>query len=368
MQQALGLIETKGLIGAIEAADAMVKAANVKLIGKEKITAALVTVKVIGETAAVKAAVDAGAAAAQRVGQLISTHVIPRPDDQIDSILGFETIKDSPEPPPDKSKKKVVESAPEKIPEQTIQAEPEKTTEVDLSADSSDDANTVSLDNVETELTEERTPDVTEESPAEIINQKSQNIPATYEIEDFDDDDEIDIEEHEQHSNAEVPEEKPVIKHHRTSKHNITKKESNENLLSLFDDNIGFEEPTPDRVKFTQTSIDDTAAISKPNEKSDLVDEEKELIDKAPVEDSKDLITDDNITQIEDVSEVITKEEISSETEENISLENIDLEKLSVAELRRLARKTKGFPIYGREISKANRTTLLDFFNQIMKK
>lgn len=87
MQLALGLIETKGLIGAIEAADAMVKAANVKLVSKENITAALVTVKIIGETAAVKSAVDAGAAAAQRVGQLVSAHVIPRPDDQIDELI-----------------------------------------------------------------------------------------------------------------------------------------------------------------------------------------------------------------------------------------------------------------------------------------
>ncbi|MEW6004625.1 MAG: BMC domain-containing protein [Stygiobacter sp.] len=87
MQLALGLIETKGLIGAIEAADAMVKAANVKLVSKEKITAALVTVKIIGEVAAVKSAVDAGAAAAQKVGQLVSVHVIPRPDEQINDII-----------------------------------------------------------------------------------------------------------------------------------------------------------------------------------------------------------------------------------------------------------------------------------------
>ncbi len=87
MQLALGLIETKGLVGAIEAADAMVKAANVKLISKEKITAALVTVKIIGEVAAVKSAIDAGAAAAQRVGELVSAHVIPRPDEQIDDII-----------------------------------------------------------------------------------------------------------------------------------------------------------------------------------------------------------------------------------------------------------------------------------------
>lgn len=87
MLLALGLIETKGLIGAIEAADAMVKAANVKLVSKEKITAALVTIKVVGEVAAVKSAVDAGAAAAQRVGQLVSAHVIPRPDDEIESLI-----------------------------------------------------------------------------------------------------------------------------------------------------------------------------------------------------------------------------------------------------------------------------------------
>ncbi len=87
MDLALGLIETKGLVGAIEAADAMVKAADVKIISKEQVTGALIIVKVIGETAAVKSAVDAGSVSAQRVGQLISSHVIPRPDDQIDFIL-----------------------------------------------------------------------------------------------------------------------------------------------------------------------------------------------------------------------------------------------------------------------------------------
>lgn len=87
MQLALGLIETKGLVGAIEAADAMAKAADVTIIGKEKITAALVTIKIKGEVAAVRSALDAGAAAAQRIGQLVAVHIIPRPDDQIDPIL-----------------------------------------------------------------------------------------------------------------------------------------------------------------------------------------------------------------------------------------------------------------------------------------
>ena len=86
-KQALGMVETKGLVGAIEAADAMVKAANVKLVGKEKIGSGLVTVMVRGDVGAVKAAVDAGAAAAKRVGELVSVHVIPRPHDDVENIL-----------------------------------------------------------------------------------------------------------------------------------------------------------------------------------------------------------------------------------------------------------------------------------------
>ena len=82
-KQALGMIETKGLVGAIEAADAMVKAANVTLIGRVIVGGALVTVFVRGDVGATKAAVDAGAAAADRVGELISTHVIPRPHEYI---------------------------------------------------------------------------------------------------------------------------------------------------------------------------------------------------------------------------------------------------------------------------------------------
>jgi|SRR6187549_1850509 ethanolamine utilization protein EutM len=86
-QIALGMIETKGLVGAIEAADAMVKAAKVTLIGKERIGGGYVTVMVRGEVGAVKAATDAGAAAARRVGELVSVHVIPRPHSEVESIL-----------------------------------------------------------------------------------------------------------------------------------------------------------------------------------------------------------------------------------------------------------------------------------------
>lgn len=86
MGDALGMIETRGLVGAIEAADAAVKAANVTLIGHEKVGGGLVTVLFRGDVAAVKAAVDAGSAAAQRVGELVSTHVIPRPHESLDTI------------------------------------------------------------------------------------------------------------------------------------------------------------------------------------------------------------------------------------------------------------------------------------------
>ena len=84
---ALGMIETRGLIGAIEAADAMVKTANVVLVGKEYIGAGYVTVMVRGDVGAVKAATDAGAAAARRVGELVSVHAIPRPHTEVERIF-----------------------------------------------------------------------------------------------------------------------------------------------------------------------------------------------------------------------------------------------------------------------------------------
>ena len=86
-KQALGMVETRGLIGAIEAADAMIKAANVTLLGREHIGSGLVTVMVRGDVGAVKASVEAGGAAASRVGELIGVHVIPRPHDEVEDIL-----------------------------------------------------------------------------------------------------------------------------------------------------------------------------------------------------------------------------------------------------------------------------------------
>jgi ethanolamine utilization protein EutM len=87
MVEALGMIETRGLVASIEAADAMVKAANVTLIGNEKIGSGLVSVMVRGDVGAVKAAVEAGSAAAARLGEVIATHVIPRPHSDVEKIL-----------------------------------------------------------------------------------------------------------------------------------------------------------------------------------------------------------------------------------------------------------------------------------------
>ncbi len=86
-EDALGLVETRGLIGSIEAADAMVKAANVRLIGRQEVGGGYVTVMVRGDVGAVKAATDVGAEAAARVGEVVSVHVIPRPHPEVETIL-----------------------------------------------------------------------------------------------------------------------------------------------------------------------------------------------------------------------------------------------------------------------------------------
>jgi ethanolamine utilization protein EutM len=96
--EALGLVETRGLIAGIEAADAMLKAADVRLLGIEQTIPALITVKVAGETAAVRSACDAGAAAAGRVGQVVSVHVIPRPAEEVRRLLADAPARKPPSP------------------------------------------------------------------------------------------------------------------------------------------------------------------------------------------------------------------------------------------------------------------------------
>ncbi len=98
-ERALGLVETFGLVGAIEAADAMIKASNVRLIGREVTEGAMVTIKVVGEVGAVQASVAAGEAAARKVGQVVSVHIIPRPDAMTESIVYDDEIPASREEP-----------------------------------------------------------------------------------------------------------------------------------------------------------------------------------------------------------------------------------------------------------------------------
>ena len=122
MQRALGFVETRGLVASIEAADAMLKASNVKLIGKEVVKAGLVTITVEGDVAAVKSSVDAGAAAAQRVGELVSVHIIPRPDDQIVNTLILE-MKGIPKKPTPTKSKQITEDKKETIEKPVLEKE-----------------------------------------------------------------------------------------------------------------------------------------------------------------------------------------------------------------------------------------------------
>ena len=141
MHQALGLVETRGLVASIEAADAMLKASRVRLVGKERALAGLITIVVVGDVAAVKASVDAGAAAAQRVGELVSVHIIPKPDVQIKNILPIDGVEKSvtkekiPEREPTKPAEKVIEekavkkeikTTPRVKPEPPLKEEPKK--------------------------------------------------------------------------------------------------------------------------------------------------------------------------------------------------------------------------------------------------
>ncbi|MDO8548834.1 MAG: BMC domain-containing protein [Ignavibacteria bacterium] len=146
MPKALGLVETRGLVAAIEAADAMLKAANVTLIGKERTDPALITIKVVGETAAVRSAVDAGSAAAKRVGVLVSTHIIPQPDIQMTSLIPEIEEKRSPvkekQIPEVKKPQNVIEEKPpgvkplqKPIPEVKVEKPSEKKEETISSSD-----------------------------------------------------------------------------------------------------------------------------------------------------------------------------------------------------------------------------------------
>ncbi len=246
MPKALGLVETRGLVAAIEAADAMVKTSNVTLIGKEVTRPALVTIKIVGDVAAVKASVDAGAAAARRVGELVSTLVIPQPDSEMIVIL--------PEIADDYDIKKTKASGAVEKPELR-----------------------------------------------DVTNAEAQN----YEIK-------VPVEKKEQKKTGvkETPELKPSGK---TKVTEIKKSAGNENLISETTDHL-------EKLRREALGI-------KPDR------------------------------------EEPKKEKKSGKPPDALSLE--ELEKINVHELRKQARSTDGFPIQGREISRANRNELLDYFKKL---
>jgi len=246
MPKALGMVETRGLVAAIEAADAMVKASNVTLIGKEIVRPALVTIKIVGDVAAVKASVDAGAAAAQKVGELVSTHVIPQPDSQMIFML------------PEIKEEEI--GAGRKIKPARVQAEEEKP----------------ALKKVT------NTPE--DNSAANITNQVTEK--------------EIKTEE------KEIPESKEP--------------EVSENLFANTSDHLEKLRREALGLITREPGMEKTKASSKP------------------------------------------------EQTKTTGLSIRELEELNVHQLRKQARAVEGFPIQGREISRANRRELLDHFKKIL--
>jgi len=269
MLLALGLIETKGLVGAIEAADAMVKAANVKIVGKEKSSGALITIKIVGDVAAVKSAVDAGSVAAQRVGELISAHVIPRPHDELTPFIEEKKSKSA-----RKSKvttKKVV--AAKKADEKTESKKEELTLEFNEEVR----VKKVVEKSVEPEKeiveTEEKVEEPKEEEKTPEVNTAVEEVPKV------------------ETPKIETPEEKPQKK--------------------------------TDSVK----GLDHLAKLRA---------EAKSELESAKLEGEKPKELD----------------------EETLAM--------NVHELRKLARNNPNFPIRGRDISKANRKVLLDYFKELL--
>jgi ethanolamine utilization protein EutM len=256
MPKALGLIETRGLVAAIEAADAMVKAANIKIVGKEQTNPALITIKIVGDVAAVKSAVDAGAAAAQKVGEVVSVHVIPQPDEQM--IFLFPEIGDD---------------YPETIKSDEVPS-------VILPADKNEEAvNSEKIENSESD----QTPPTSGASKEKIVKSRAK------------------------------------IKYSTVEK--VNDSQSIGNLFTSQNDTISrLRQEALGKVKTAQKTI-----VKLEQENIDQIKEQKASL---------------------------------------IGVHPEDIGSLNVHQLRRLARDTENFPIKGREISKANRQELLEFFRK----
>lgn len=359
MQLALGLIETKGLVGAIEAADAMLKAANVKLISKEKITAALVTIKIVGEVAAVRSAIDAGAAAAQRVGQLVSTHIIPRPDDQLEPFI-YDLF-------PDEIQKK---SKPRK----------EKKSSIDHPSLFSQDEHIVMDANQITDDEELLNSDEEEISDTEIdilesdSNKGSSKIEVSEVIDEQSDSefDGVDLLKTESEEDFHKENEEENFSSETNSSEKVKLSSMSEPLEN--NENLDYDESLPEY----EEELDDELPEEIDGElgENDFEEIESELDDEsADNEISDDIITEPYDAEQEEPLENDNEDLSSKESEQggaNIEVsqaipEEEVLIKLNVHDLRKLARSLSDFPIKGREISKANRNILIDYFNQLRK-
>jgi microcompartment protein CcmL/EutN len=273
MPKALGLIETRGLVAAIEAADAMVKAANVQIVGKEVTKPALITIKIVGDVAAVKSAVDAGAAAAQKVGEVVSIHVIPQPDSQM--ITMFPELDDDYSPVNDSYEQEISENI------EIIEEQIEKP----------------SMENFQQVVTPEITP----------------NVPQMEGI--------------------------PNVPKEVTAK--VPQKEVTARVQSKVKKSEPDAKPDANAIGNLFTIHNDTISRLR-----------QEALGKA------------NLAKKKASDELEAKHPIQPPKEEtNISLPD-DIGSLNVHQLRRLARDTENFPIKGREISKANRQELIEFFKQ----
>lgn len=330
MPKALGLVETRGLVAAIEAADAMVKTSNVSLIGKEVTNPALITIKIVGDVAAVKAAVDAGAAAAARVGELVSIHVIPQPDSQLTSL--FPEIRDdddqgSGRKPKPESRKKPESDKSVAESKETEAVKDSAAADISSDRESSEISNAVPGGESVTEITAAKPsaaskPDPDESKPTETSKENYGSIK-----------DKLaggDISTGEEADSKPVPARKPastkapVSKPVKSFAPKRSKESDNDNLFTVNTDHL-------ERLRREALGIKESKETkqTKPAEKPGA---------ETPVKTDK--------VQVE--------------------LNLRELEKLNVHNLRKTARAFEGFPIQGREISRANRRELLDLFKKIL--
>lgn len=334
MSLALGLVETKGLVGAIEAADAMAKAANVKIIGREKVVPAFITIKCVGDVAAVKAAVDAGAAAAARVGHLISAHVIPKPDSQLEqffSEISLDSTFEVDRKPNINQKKKAKTPSQVKpdISVQSIQTPELPSTSQDLIVDEVEKEQ-------ESEIEIQAISDTDEESQRDIESSPLIDEEAAAD------------------SNVDTPKKVKAKKSIKSDKEPLPPSSS-----TLFDD---YEVKLDSIEKLKKEALQD---LSKEIETT--LDEEEIVVEydteylPDEIEDIKEAIDDEITLSSDDMPDSgnIVEDE-SDETQVT------DFENMNVHQLRKLARQTANFPIHGREISKATRSTLIEYFNQII--